>query len=88
MRVEEFSLKNYITVTHTVYRKDVKLPVQMQRAMAAEAEAGREAKGKIVAAEGELKASQALKEASDIMSNNPLTLQVSYPSSLILRHMI
>lgn len=48
----------------------------MQRAMAAEAEASREAKGKIVAAEGELKASQALKEASDIMSNNPLTLQV------------
>lgn len=61
---------------HAVYRKDVKLPVQMQRAMAAEAEAGREARGKIVAAEGELKASQALKEASDIMSNNPLTLQV------------
>lgn len=50
----------------------------MQRAMAAEAEAGREARGKIVAAEGELKASQALKEASDIMSNNPLTLQVPF----------
>lgn len=48
----------------------------MQRAMAAEAEALREAKAKIVAAEGELSASKALKEASDVMSTNPITLQV------------
>lgn len=50
----------------------------MQRAMAAEAEAIREAKAKIVAAEGELNASKALKEASDVMSTNPITLQVFY----------
>lgn len=58
------------------FRKDVRLPVTMQRAMAAEAEAIREAKAKIVAAEGELNASKALKEASDVMVKNPITLQV------------
>ncbi|XP_075156285.1 stomatin-like isoform X2 [Haematobia irritans] len=56
--------------------KDVRLPIAMQRAMAAEAEALREAKAKIVAAEGELSASKALKEASDVMSTNPITFYV------------
>ncbi|CAG7817744.1 unnamed protein product, partial [Allacma fusca] len=40
--------------------KDVRLPVQLQRAMAAEAEAAREARAKVIAAEGEQKASRAL----------------------------
>ncbi|KAM7348880.1 band 7 protein AGAP004871-like [Cochliomyia hominivorax] len=62
--------------------KDVRLPVSMQRAMAAEAEAIREAKAKIVAAEGELNASKALKEASDVMSTNPITLQLRYLQTL------
>lgn len=61
--------------------KDVRLPVSMQRAMAAEAEAIREAKAKIVAAEGELNASKALKAASDVMSANPITLQVLFSKS-------
>ena len=39
-------------------RKDVRLPVQLQRAMAAEAEAAREARAKVIAAEGEQKASR------------------------------
>ena len=47
--------------------KDVRLPQQMQRAMAAEAEATREARAKVVGAEGEQKAARALREASDIM---------------------
>ncbi|TMW48992.1 hypothetical protein DOY81_005936 [Sarcophaga bullata] len=62
--------------------KDVRLPVTMQRAMAAEAEAIREAKAKIVAAEGELNASRALKEASDVMAKNPITLQLRYLQTL------
>merc|ERR1719356_1886037 len=41
--------------------KDVRLPVQLQRAMAAEAEAAREARAKVIAAEGEQKASRALR---------------------------
>ena len=59
-----------------IFRKDVRLPVQLQRAMAAEAEAGREARAKVIAAEGELNASKALKEASDVMVNSPTALQV------------
>ncbi|KAE8742453.1 hypothetical protein FOCC_FOCC012007, partial [Frankliniella occidentalis] len=54
--------------------KDVRLPVQLQRAMAAEAEAAREARAKVIAAEGEMKASRALKEASDIISESPSAL--------------
>nr|XP_014087713.1 band 7 protein AGAP004871 [Bactrocera oleae] len=58
--------------------KDVRLPFALQRAMAAEAEAAREAKAKIVAAEGEYKASTALKQASDIIGMNPIALQLRY----------
>ena len=54
--------------------KDVRLPVQLQRAMAAEAEATREARAKVIAAEGEQKSSRALKEASDIISESPAAL--------------
>jgi erythrocyte band 7 integral membrane protein len=56
----------------------VRLPVQLQRAMAAEAEASREARAKVIAAEGEQKASRALKEASDVMSESPAALQLRY----------
>ena len=56
--------------------KDVRLPVQLQRAMAAEAEASREARAKVIAAEGEQKASRALKEAADVMIQSPAALQV------------
>lgn len=58
------------------YRKDVRLPLQLQRAMAAEAEAAREARAKVIAAEGEMKASRALKEASDVIAESPAALQV------------
>ena len=47
--------------------KDVRLPATMQRAMATEAEASREARAKVVAAEGEQNASVALKAAADII---------------------
>jgi erythrocyte band 7 integral membrane protein len=62
--------------------KDVRLPVQLQRAMAAEAEAAREARGKVIAAEGEKKASKALKEASNIISESPSALQLRYLQTL------
>ena len=50
--------------------KDVRLPQQLQRAMAAEAEATRQARAKVIEAEGEQKASRALKEALDIISSS------------------
>ncbi|KAM3933067.1 stomatin-like isoform 2-T2 [Leptodactylus fuscus] len=62
--------------------KDVKLPVSLQRAMAAEAEASREARAKVVAAEGEMNASRALKEAAVIMSESPAALQLRYLQTL------
>lgn len=58
------------------------MPVQLQRAMAAEAEAAREARAKVVSAEGEKRASQALKEASDIMSKSQSSLQLRYLQTL------
>jgi len=62
--------------------KDVRLPQQLQRAMAAEAEATREARAKVIAAEGEQKASRALKEASLIISESPSALQLRYLQTL------
>lgn len=62
--------------------KDVRLPQQLQRAMAAEAEAAREARAKVIAAEGEEKASKALKQASDIISDSPAALQLRYLQTL------
>ncbi|CAG5125794.1 unnamed protein product, partial [Candidula unifasciata] len=62
--------------------KDVRLPVQLQRAMAAEAEASREARAKVIAAEGEQKASKALKEAADIISQSPAAIQLRYLQTL------
>ncbi|KAI0207896.1 Mechanosensory protein 2 [Lamellibrachia satsuma] len=58
--------------------KDVRLPIQLQRAMAAEAEATREARAKVIAAEGEKSASPALKDAADIMSLAPGSIQLRY----------
>ncbi|CAH1787609.1 unnamed protein product [Owenia fusiformis] len=62
--------------------KDVRLPVQLQRAMAAEAEASREARAKVIAAEGEMKASRALKEAADVMAESPSAIQLRYLQTL------
>ena len=58
--------------------KDVRLPVQLQRVMAAEAEAAREARAKVIAAQGEQKASQALKAASEVISESSGALQLRY----------
>lgn len=65
-----------------LYSKDVSLPTALQRAMAAEAEASREARAKVIAAEGEMKSSRALKEASDIMCESPCALQLRYLQTL------
>jgi len=56
--------------------KDIALPENMQRAMAKEAEAERERRAKIVAAEGEMQASAKLAEAADIMAAHPVALQL------------
>ena len=50
--------------------------------MAAEAEAAREARAKVIAAEGEQRASQALRQAAEVMSGNPAALQLRYLQTL------
>ncbi|XP_015795373.1 band 7 protein AGAP004871-like isoform X1 [Tetranychus urticae] len=62
--------------------KDARLPVQLQRAMATEAEAAREARAKVIAAEGEQRASRALKEAADVIHGSPAALQLRYLQTL------
>lgn len=62
--------------------KDVRLPIALQKAMAAEAEASRDARAKIIAAEGEMKASRSLKEAGDIINESPIAMQLRYLQTL------
>ncbi len=63
--------------------KDIQLPETMKRAMAKQAEAEREKRAKIIAAEGEAMAAAALGEASDVMMAHPLALQLRNLQSLI-----
>jgi regulator of protease activity HflC (stomatin/prohibitin superfamily) len=56
--------------------KDIFLPENMQRAMAKEAEAERERRAKIVAAEGEFQAAEKLGQAADLISSHPVALQL------------
>ncbi len=56
--------------------KDITLPDNMQRAMAKEAEAERERRAKIVAAEGEFQAAEKLGQAADLISAHPVALQL------------
>ncbi|HEX5716967.1 MAG TPA: slipin family protein [Thermoanaerobaculia bacterium] len=62
--------------------KHVDLPVEMQRAMARQAEAEREKRAKIIHAAGELEASVKLAEAAEIISKNAVTLQLRYLQTL------
>ncbi|MEE9213849.1 MAG: slipin family protein [Thermodesulfobacteriota bacterium] len=62
--------------------KYVDLPQEMQRAMAKQAEAERERRAKIIAAEGEFQAATKLALASDILEKNPMSLQLRYLQTL------
>jgi regulator of protease activity HflC (stomatin/prohibitin superfamily) len=62
--------------------KNIDLPQDMQRAIAAQAEAERERRAKVIAAEGEYQAAQRLSEAAEIMSKSPITLQLRYLQTL------
>jgi regulator of protease activity HflC (stomatin/prohibitin superfamily) len=70
-------------VVTLVELKDIQLPDSMKRAMARQAEAEREKRAKIIAAEGESLAADALGAASDIMMAHPLALQLRNLQSLV-----
>jgi regulator of protease activity HflC (stomatin/prohibitin superfamily) len=63
--------------------KDVEIPSGMQRAMARQAEAERERRAKVIAAEGEFQASERLKDAAHIMAQEPITVQLRYLQTLL-----
>merc|ERR1719195_1306730 len=63
--------------------KDVRLPKNMQRAMAAEAEADRERRAKVVSSQGEAEAAEQLAKAADVISDSPGALQLRYSHTLV-----
>jgi len=66
----------------TVEIKEVELPETMKRSMAAQAEAERERRAKIISAEGELQAAEKLSQAATIMAKEPVALQLRYLATL------
>src|SRR5271167_2471396 len=62
--------------------KNIDLPQDMQRAIAAQAEAERERRAKVIAAEGEFQAAQRLAEAAEIMGRSPIYVQLRYLQTL------
>lgn len=67
----------------TVEIKEVELPEQMKRMMAAQAEAERERRAKIIRADGEFQASERLAEAGTVIGREPTTLQLRYLQTLV-----
>jgi regulator of protease activity HflC (stomatin/prohibitin superfamily) len=63
--------------------KDVEIPADMQRAMARQAEAERERRAKVIAAEGEYQASERLKDAAAVMALEPISIQLRYLQTLL-----
>jgi len=66
----------------TVEVKHVDLPIEMQRAMAKQAEAERERRAKVIHAEGEFQASKKLRDAADIIAGEPTALQLRFLQTL------
>jgi regulator of protease activity HflC (stomatin/prohibitin superfamily) len=62
--------------------KNIDLPQEMQRAIAKQAEAERERRAKVIAAEGEFQAAQKLSDAAKIIAENPIALQLRYLQTL------
>jgi regulator of protease activity HflC (stomatin/prohibitin superfamily) len=63
--------------------KDVEIPGGMQRAMARQAEAERERRAKVIAAEGEFQASERLKDAAQVLAENPMSLQLRFLQTML-----
>ena len=62
--------------------KQIDLPIEMQRAMAKQAEAERERRAKVIGAEGEFQAASRLAEAAEIMQQQPIAIQLRYLQTL------
>ena len=71
-----------VKVSHVEIKK-VDLPQEMQRAMARQAEAERERRGKVIASEGEFQAAEKLVMAADMMAAHPMSMQMRYLQTLV-----
>jgi regulator of protease activity HflC (stomatin/prohibitin superfamily) len=74
--VLDMTTERWGVLVELVELKDIELPHSMQRAMAREAEAEREKRGKIIAAEGEALSVGKLAEAADVIADHPIALQL------------
>jgi regulator of protease activity HflC (stomatin/prohibitin superfamily) len=72
----DVTTKKWRVLVELVELKDIQLPDTMQRAMAREAEAEREKRGKIIAAEGEALSADKLAQAADVIAAHPIALQL------------
>jgi regulator of protease activity HflC (stomatin/prohibitin superfamily) len=63
--------------------KDVEIPTSMQRAMARQAEAERERRAKVIAAEGEFQASEKLADAAQVLAEHPVSVQLRYLQTMV-----
>lgn len=75
-RVLDTHTEAWGVVVSVVEVKDIQLPDNMQRAMAKQAEAEREKRAKVIAAEGEFLSAQKLAETADVMAKHPIALQL------------
>jgi regulator of protease activity HflC (stomatin/prohibitin superfamily) len=82
-QILDIATEDWGVLVTLVELKDIQLPATMQRAMAREAEAEREKRAKIIAAQGERLAADALGEASDVMVAHPLALQLRNLQTLV-----
>jgi regulator of protease activity HflC (stomatin/prohibitin superfamily) len=81
-KVIDFQTEPWGIKVSTVEVKNVDLPVEMQRAIARQAEAERERRAKIIHAEGEFQASQKLADAANIIATQPVALQLRFLQTL------
>ena len=81
-KVIDFQTEPWGIKVSTVEVKNVDIPVEMQRAIARQAEAERERRAKIIHAEGEFQASQKLSEAAAVISSQPIALQLRFLQTL------
>src|ERR671921_2705382 len=82
-KILDVQTEDWGVVVTLVELKDIQLPESMKRAMARQAEAEREKRAKIIAAEGESLAADQLGAASDVMMAHPLALQLRNLQSLV-----
>lgn len=75
-KVLDLTTEQWGVLVQLVELKDIELPASMQRAMAKQAEAEREKRAKIIAAEGEALGVGKLAEAADVIANSPIALQL------------